>query len=120
MKHLLTLALCAALLCVGISAAHADSATPAPVASAPSHVGTVVTTAGVQKTPGYAVDLFRWQSVNISAIALDAQSRVPFTIGVSVMSKGGESIGLLKLPEPSPVPGANRFGTWGVFIETRL
>lgn len=102
----------------------ASNATPAPSTSsaavAPSYVGTVVTTAGKQKSPGYAVDLIRRGSWNLSAIMLDSQSKIPITFGVSVMSKSGVSIGMLKLPQPSPTPGANKLGTYGVFIETRI
>lgn len=86
----------------------------------PSYVGTVVTTAGMQKSPGYGVDIFRRGAWNLSAIALDTSGRVPITFGVSVMSKGGVSIGYLKLPQPSPTPGTNKLGTYGVYIETRI
>lgn len=103
-----------------VNASPAQSTTAAVAPSNVSYVGTVVTTAGKQKSPGYAVDLVRRGSWNLSAIMLDSQSKIPITFGVSVMSKTGISIGMLKLPQPSPTPGANKLGTYGVFIETRI
>lgn len=125
MKRFFALALAVAIVSVALlSPAFADTnsppAAPAVAVDPPSRVGTVVTTAGDQKSPGYAVDIVRSHALNLSLIALDTDSRIPFTVGLSVMSKGGLSIGILKLPQPAPVPGANRFGTYGVFIETRL
>jgi hypothetical protein len=93
----------------------------APAFAAPGRIG-VVTTLASPRSTGLALDVVRYSIFDVSAVGFDTKGKIEFApaVGIRPFKNSGVSFGFLKLAQPTPTPGANRFGTYGVFVETRI